>query len=100
MQIRGRLVNKLEILQQLGIKLTPKPDRLKLLRELVKTNIALWGKSTDRLLALPVISDPAKIAKLRILDLLQAPAFFCDQELMAVLSLVGIRLRVSAPQKV
>jgi PAS domain S-box-containing protein len=82
----------LEILQALGIKLSPKPDRLILLRELVLTKIALWGKSTDRLLALPAIADPAKIAPLRILDLLQAPAFFCSQELMVVLSLVGIKL--------
>jgi predicted ATPase/signal transduction histidine kinase/CheY-like chemotaxis protein/GAF domain-containing protein len=91
-QYPAAIARGLEILQQLGIKLNPKPDRWTLLRELVKTKIALWGKSTDRLLALPVISDPAKIAKLRILDLLQAPAFFCDQSLMAVLSLVGIRL--------
>jgi PAS domain S-box-containing protein len=91
-QYPAAIARGLEILQQLGIKLNPKPDRWTLLRELVKTKIALWGKSTDRLLALPVISDPARIAKLRILDLLQAPAFFCDQSLMAVLSLVGIRL--------
>jgi PAS domain S-box-containing protein len=82
----------LEILQQLGIKLSPTPDRSTLLRELVKTKIALWGKSNDRLLALPTISDPQKIAKLRILDLLQAPAFFCSQELMTLLSLIGIQL--------
>ncbi len=82
----------LEILHQLGIKLAPRPDRVRLLQELVKTKIALWGKSTAWLLALPEISDPAKIAKLRILDLLQAPAFFCSQELMMVLSFVGIRL--------
>jgi PAS domain S-box-containing protein len=82
----------LEILQQLGIKLSPQPDRLVLLRELALTKIALWGKSNDRLLNLPEIVAPEKIAPLRILDLLQAPAFFCSQELMAVLSLVGIRL--------
>jgi predicted ATPase/signal transduction histidine kinase len=82
----------LEILQQLGIKLSPQPNRLVLLRELALTKIALWGKSNDRLLNLPEIVAPKKIAPLRILDLLQAPAFFCSQELMALLSLVGIRL--------
>ncbi|PSB51421.1 PAS domain-containing protein, partial [Chamaesiphon polymorphus] len=82
----------LEILQQLGIKLSPKPDRLMLVRELAKTKLALAGKSDRQLLDLPQIIDPVKMAKLRILDLMQAPAFFCSQELMAVLSMVGIRL--------
>jgi predicted ATPase/signal transduction histidine kinase/serine/threonine protein kinase len=91
-QYPAAIARGLEILQQLGIKLTPKPDRWTLLRELAHTNLALWGKSPDRLLALPKITDPTKLAQLQILDLLQAPAFFCDQELMAILSLVGVRL--------
>jgi predicted ATPase/signal transduction histidine kinase/GAF domain-containing protein len=82
----------LEILKQLGINLSPQPDRLVLLRELTLTKIALWGKSNDRLFNLPETVAPEKIAPMRILDLLQSPAFFCSQELMAVLSLVGIRL--------
>jgi predicted ATPase/signal transduction histidine kinase/GAF domain-containing protein len=84
----------LEILKQLGIKLSPQPNRLVLIGELALTKIALWGKSSDLLLNLPEIISPKKTARLRILDLLQAPAFFCSQELMAVLSLVGIRLTI------
>jgi predicted ATPase/signal transduction histidine kinase len=82
----------LEILKQLGIKLSPQPDRLVLLRELTLTKIALWGKSNDQLFNLPETVALEKIASMRILDLLQSPAFFCSQDLMAVLSLVGIRL--------
>lgn len=84
----------LEILKQLGIKLSPQPNRLILLKELALTKITLWGKSSNQLLGLPEIISPKKIARLRILDLLQAPAFFCSRELMAVLSLVGIRLTI------
>jgi predicted ATPase/signal transduction histidine kinase len=91
-QYQQAIFSGLEILQQLGIKISPKPDRLTLMRELVNTKIALMGKSNERLLALPEIVDPQKTARLRILNLLQFPAFFCSQELMAVLSLVGIRL--------
>jgi predicted ATPase/signal transduction histidine kinase len=82
----------LEILQQLGVELSPQPDQLVLLKELALTKIALWGKSNNRLLNLPETVAPKKIAPMRILDLLQVPAFFCSQELMALLSLVGIRL--------
>lgn len=82
----------LEILQQLGIKLAPKPNRLTIFRELLQTKLALAGKSDRQLFDLPEIVDPTQLAKLRILDLVQAPAFFCCQELMAILSMVGIRL--------
>jgi predicted ATPase len=93
-QYPAAIARGLEILQQLGIKLAPKPDRGKLLRELAHTSLTLWGKSNERLLGLPTITDPTKLAQLQILDLLQAPAFFCDQALMALLSLVGVRLTV------
>jgi PAS domain S-box-containing protein len=72
--------------------LAPKPDRVTIFRELAQTKLALAGKSDRQLLELPEIVNPAQMAKLRILDLVQAPAFFCSQELMAVLSMVGIRL--------
>ncbi len=84
----------LEILEQLGVKLSLQPNRLVLLKELALTKITLWGKSNDQLLQSPEIISPKKIARLRILDLLQSPTFFCSLELMAVLSLVGIRLTI------
>ncbi len=82
----------LEILQQLGIKLTAQPSKLILSREVAKTKIALWGKSNEQLLNLPSIDLPAQIAKLRILELLQDPAFFYSQELMVLFGLVGVQL--------
>jgi PAS domain S-box-containing protein len=91
-QYQQAIASGIAILQQLGIKIPPKPDRLTLLRELVKTKIALMGKSNEQLLALPEIVDPEKIARLNILNLLQFSAFFCSQELMAVVSFVSIRL--------
>ncbi len=90
-QYQQAISSGLEILEQLGIKLSSQPDKLTLLREMLTTKIALSCKSNEQLLALPEIIDPKKIARLRILNLLQFPAFFCSQELMAALSLAGIR---------
>jgi PAS domain S-box-containing protein len=82
----------LEILKQLGVKISPQPNKLIIIRELIKAKIAMWGKSNQQLLDLPESTAPDKIAILRIMDILQIPAFFCTQELMVVLSLVGIQL--------
>jgi len=91
-QYQEAITRGLEILQQFGLKLSPKPNRLILLQELVKTKIALWGKSNERLLALPEIAAPEKTASLQILDILLIPAYFCSQELMVVLATVGVQL--------
>jgi predicted ATPase len=81
-----------EILHQLGVKLSLQTNQLSLLQEIIKTQIALRGKSTEQLLALPEISNPAHRSPLRILDLLLMPAFFSSRELMVVLATTGIRL--------
>ncbi len=81
-----------EILRQLGVRLSLQTNKFILLQELTKTQIALWGKSTEQLLALPEIFHPAKRSPLRILDLLLMPAFFSSRELMVVLATTGIRL--------
>jgi predicted ATPase len=81
-----------EILRQLGVKLALQTNKLILIQELTKTQIALRGKSTEQLLALPEISNPAQTSPLRILDLLLMPAFFSSRELMVVLATTGIRL--------
>ena len=82
----------LEILSQLGIKLPPQPHKLVIVSELAKTRINVWGKSNEKLLALPESTDPAKIAPLRILDLLIMPAFFAEQELITILVTTGIAI--------
>jgi PAS domain S-box-containing protein len=82
----------LEILQQLGIKLVPKPSRLVLIQELMKTKLALRGHSPDKLLGLADINIPEKLAALRIMDSLQMPAYLCSPKLMVVLAARGVRI--------
>jgi PAS domain S-box-containing protein len=90
-QYQEAILRGLEILRQLGIKLAPKPNKLMLGRALVNTKVALWGKSHVSLLNLPDTIDPAKIAPLRILNLLMMPAFLCSQELMVLAITAGIQ---------
>jgi PAS domain S-box-containing protein len=86
----------LEILHQLGIKLSLQPSKFLLLQELAKTKLALSGKSDESLLRLPAIIDYIPLARLQILELLMIPAFFCSQELMLVLATKGIQLTLKS----
>ena len=81
----------LEILQQLGFKFAPKPNKLILARALVTTKVALWGKSHNTLLNAPEITAPEHTAPMQILNLLMMPAFLCSQELMVVFITAGIQ---------
>ena len=82
----------LEILQQLGIKLSSSPSKLVLFGELAKTKIGIWSKSNQELLAIPETVDPAHTAILQILELLMTPAFFVSEELMVILATTGVTL--------
>jgi predicted ATPase len=91
-QHRQAIDSGLEILQQLGIKLSPDPHQLSLLQELVKTKVAVGRKDPEDLLNLPEMILPEKVAALRILDLLQMPAYLSAQKLLVVLAAVGVRI--------
>ncbi|WP_373540650.1 AAA family ATPase [Chamaesiphon sp.] len=91
-QYQQAIERGLEILHQLGIKLSPHPHQFIPLRSVVLTKIALWGKSNQQLLDLPESVAPKQLATLRILDILLLPAFFSSQELLVVLATVGVRL--------
>jgi PAS domain S-box-containing protein len=82
----------LEILQQLGVKLTSQPHRLVLIKELLKTKIALRSQSQEDLLSLAEIVIPEKLAALRIMDLLQMTAYLASPKLMVLLATVGIQI--------
>jgi predicted ATPase len=84
--------NGLDILQQLGINLSSHPHKLDLFQELIKTKVALRKKSLEDLLNLPEMVLPEKVAALRILDLLQMPAYLFSQKLLVVLAAVGVRI--------
>jgi PAS domain S-box-containing protein len=91
-QYQQAIARGLEILQQLGVKLIPRPNRLVLIQELMKTKIALSGQSPEKLLGLADVVIPEKLAALRIMDSLQMTAYLSSPKLMVLLTAVGIRL--------
>ncbi|MEH2378847.1 MAG: ATP-binding sensor histidine kinase [Nostoc sp.] len=81
----------LEFLQLLGIKLSSQPSKLQVLAELIKTKVLLRGNSLEKLLQLPVMTNPETIVVLRISNLISYPAYFCSQPLMALLAFLGVQ---------
>jgi predicted ATPase/signal transduction histidine kinase len=91
-QYQQAISRGLEILQQLGVKLAPRPHRLVLIKELMKTKIALSGQSQEQLLNLADIIIPEKLAALRIIDSLQMTAYLGSPKLMVLLVTAGIQI--------
>jgi predicted ATPase/signal transduction histidine kinase len=91
-QYQAAISQGLEILQQLGLKLAAKPNKLTLARALLNTQAELLGKSHQKLVNLPEVTAPEKVAPMRILNQLMMPAFFCSQDLMVVFITSGLRL--------
>jgi PAS domain S-box-containing protein len=91
-QYQQAISRALEILQQLGINLSPKPNRLMLIQELIKTKVALRSHSPEKLSNLSEMVLPEQAAALRIMDLLQMPTYLSSPKLMVVLATVGVRI--------
>ncbi|MBX3057414.1 MAG: AAA family ATPase, partial [Anaerolineae bacterium] len=82
----------LQLLQELGINLPRHPTRRHLLVDVLKTRLALRGKSTDDLLHQPVITDPQLTATIEIMTQCGGPAYFTEPLLFALVVLRLIRL--------
>jgi signal transduction histidine kinase len=91
-QYQQAIGSALEILQQLGVNLSPYPKRLTLIQELIKTKVALRGHDPEKLGNLGELVLPAQAAILRIMDLLQMPTYLSSPKLMVVLATVGVRI--------
>ena len=69
------------------LPLSPKAPRL--LTALMSTRLLLRGHDDKSLLRLPDMTDPEKLATIRILGLLSAPAYFTE---LYLLPLIGLRI--------
>lgn len=78
-----------EALTLLGEKLPISPGPTKLMGELVRAKLLLRGRSDDSFLNLPTMTEPEKLAIIRVLGLLAAPAYFTE---LYLLPLIGIRI--------
>ncbi len=63
------------VLEQLGISLPKKPNQLRIILGLIKTKLTQGNRSIEDLAELPKMSDPYKIAAMRILTALIPAAF-------------------------
>ncbi|GIK57563.1 MAG: AAA family ATPase [Chloroflexi bacterium] len=82
----------LPLLQELGINLPRHPTRQHLLVDVLKTRLALRGKTTTDLLHQPVITDPQLTATIEIMTQCGGPAYFTEPLLFALVVLRLIRL--------
>ncbi|MEM7059226.1 MAG: AAA family ATPase [Pseudomonadota bacterium] len=65
------------------------PSIWALIRYFIKTKISLSGRKEKSLLHLPMMQDPLKLATVRVLGLMAAPAYFAQKYL---LPMIGLRI--------
>ena len=78
-----------EALALLGERLPISPGAPRLLGELAHLKLVLRGRSDESLLTLPRMTDPEKLAIVRVLGLLAPPAYFTE---LYLLPLIGLRI--------
>ena len=75
----------LEALKLLGVELPRRPNQSDLTRELEQVKSALAGRQAQKLTDLPIMSDPDKIAAMRIMNYMFGPAFIAINQLSLVI---------------
>jgi len=75
----------ISVLKLLGVKLPSKPNKLHILRMLFRLKIRLIGKPIEKLIDLPLMTDPHKIAAMRVLVSISSPAYFALPDLFPLI---------------
>jgi predicted ATPase len=85
----------LEVLEQLGEKFPSKPNLLHVFRDLLGTMYKLRNKNNEYLMNLPVMTNPEKIAAMRIIADITSSVYWGMPELLPliVFRMVGLTLR-------
>src|SRR5262249_52440866 len=94
LQYRRPAAPAVRALELLGEHIPGRPSTAQVMAELVRTKLALAGRSVDSLRALPRMVDQHKLMAMRILMLATAPAYFEDQNLLPLVALRMVRLSV------
>ncbi len=84
-QPRASLDIAIEALKMLGVYIPKTPNKLKILMELFLTKLALKNKQIEDLLELPPMTDPNKIAAIRILTNMSPAAFVVAPDMFPVI---------------
>ncbi|NEO55549.1 MAG: AAA family ATPase [Okeania sp. SIO3B5] len=84
----------LEILQILGVSIPENPGKFQNFIQQLRTKINLQGKTIEDLASLPEMTDPYKLAALRILIAVTAPAYITKPTLLPIISYTMVNLCV------
>ncbi|MEG5048339.1 AAA family ATPase [Microcoleus sp. B4-C1] len=84
----------LSVLKLLGISFPKKPNKLDIIIALARTKIGLAGKRIEDLIDLPEMTDPDKIAAMRILSIMLSAAYFATPELFPLIVFKQVDLSV------
>ncbi|MEW6491707.1 MAG: serine/threonine-protein kinase PknK, partial [Cyanobacteriota bacterium] len=84
----------LSVLTMLGIRFPKKPNKLDIIFGLMRTKITVAGKRIEDLIDLPQMTDPYKLAAMRILSTVFSAAYFAAPELFPLLVFKQINLSV------
>ncbi|MGB7711459.1 MAG: AAA family ATPase [Microcoleus sp.] len=84
----------LSVLKLLGIRFPKKPNKLDIIIALARTKIGLAGKRIEDLSGLPEMTDPDKIAAMRILSIMLSAAYFATPELFPLIVFKQVNLSV------
>jgi PAS domain S-box-containing protein len=66
-QVESAIDTALQVLHLLGVFLPQKPSNLSILRELISTKLIVGNKRIEQLASLPEMTDPYKLAAMRLL---------------------------------
>jgi PAS domain S-box-containing protein len=84
----------LAILAELGFHFPERPSILRLLLRILRLRLLIWGRNVRSFIHLPVMTDPMKLASLRVLTLLGSPAYFCTPKLFPLLAIEAASLSI------
>ncbi|MBD1811367.1 AAA family ATPase [Microcoleus vaginatus DQ-U2] len=71
----------LEVLKLLGVELPQRPNQSDLAQEMEQITSALAGRQAQDLIDLPQMTDPYKLAAMRVMNYLSSPAFIALNQL-------------------
>ncbi|MEG3919608.1 AAA family ATPase [Microcoleus sp. T3_A4] len=84
----------LSVLKLLGIRFPKTTTKLNIFFELVKTKLSLAGKRVEDLIDLPLMTNPYKLAAMRILSSVVSAAHFASPELLPLMAFKQVKLSI------
>ena len=89
------LQTAISVLQKLGVKFPKKPNKIHILLSLLKTKLVLMGKPIDSLSDLPKMTEPYKLAAMRIMSRIMPASYTTFPALMPLMTFKQIQLSIT-----